>query len=186
MSETLMFDYVIVGAGSAGCVLANRLSARSDVTVALLEAGGEERASGFICLLASLSCSTIRLIIGFITPSLSPSSRVVPMSFHEARPLEDPARLTAWSTSVVNARTTTIGGSWGMSAGTTTRCCLTFAKPKTKSAARMNFTASVVRRLFPILLPARMNSATLLLLPLSRPDCPGMVRRRRRRWSTGA
>jgi choline dehydrogenase len=32
-------DYVIVGGGSAGCVLANRLSARSDVRVVLIEAG---------------------------------------------------------------------------------------------------------------------------------------------------
>ena len=48
------FDYVIVGAGSAGCVLANRLAEDPEVRILVLEAGGNDK-SIFVSMPAALS-----------------------------------------------------------------------------------------------------------------------------------
>ena len=58
------FDFLIMGAGSAGCVVANRLSADASSSVGLLEAGGPDNYPGSTSQLVTLKPWAIQKLIG--------------------------------------------------------------------------------------------------------------------------
>ncbi len=72
MSPVADFDFVIVGAGSAGCLLANRLSANPDHRVLLIEAGGKD------------NWFWIKVPVGYLYTIANPPHRLV--LHHRTRP----------------------------------------------------------------------------------------------------
>jgi choline dehydrogenase-like flavoprotein len=75
------FDYVIVGAGSAGCVLAARLSEDPEVKICLVEAGPPDACDEIHIPAGQLALSLSKYDWGFVTdpePGLGYRSRVLP------------------------------------------------------------------------------------------------------------
>jgi choline dehydrogenase len=58
------YDFIIVGAGTAGCVLANRLSERADLSVCLVEAGDRDR-DQFIKIPAAVAFTVLNAKLGW-------------------------------------------------------------------------------------------------------------------------
>jgi choline dehydrogenase-like flavoprotein len=79
MSES--FDYVIVGGGTAGCVLANRLSADAGVTVALIEAGPPDSDPAIrVPAMVAKAIGNPRQSWGYVTvPQRAVDDRVLPV-----------------------------------------------------------------------------------------------------------
>jgi choline dehydrogenase-like flavoprotein len=75
------FDYVVVGAGTAGCVLAARLSEDADVRVAVIEAGPTDR-NPYIHIPAAVAAAMFHPAIGWgysTVPQEALNSRRIPM-----------------------------------------------------------------------------------------------------------
>jgi GMC oxidoreductase len=102
------FDYVVAGAGSAGCVIAARLSEDPQNRVLLLEAGVADGPE--IMAVPPAWPALIRSEVDWGTrPSRSPRRVVSPAGTRAARFWAGPAASTRWPSSAVTAPTTTSG-----------------------------------------------------------------------------
>ena len=139
-----MFDYVIVGAGSAGCVLAARLSEDPDVRVALIEAGPPDDEAVIHMPLAFRQLWFSRFEWGLWSerePGLDDRRDLLP----RGRVLGGSSSLNT----MIYMRGDRVDyddwAAWACRTGATRICCRTSAARRTTSAARATTTASAGR-----------------------------------------
>ena len=141
-----MYDYVIVGAGSAGCVVAYRLGEDPDVRIAVIEAGPPDD-DPEIHMPARVRARTSRAdwdwaLVSEPEPGLDfrrnylPRGRVVGGVELAQRDDLHPRQPRS---------TTTSGRRWASRAGATRTSCRTSSAPRTTSAAPAATTASAAR-----------------------------------------
>jgi choline dehydrogenase len=123
-AETITADYVIVGAGSAGCVLANRLTEDPRTRVMLIEAGPRD------------TNIWIHVPLGY--GKLFTKSEV--NWGYESDP--EP---TLGGRRIFTPRGKVLGGSSSIPAGTGSPCCRISASRRTRNAARTSGTAPAGR-----------------------------------------
>lgn len=101
-----MYDFIIIGAGSAGCVLANRLSANPSHRVCLLEAGPSDR-SYFV-----RNCNPLNMLILMKSRKFNWGYHTEPEARTGNRPFFWPRGRTLGGSSSVNAMIYTRGHRW--------------------------------------------------------------------------
>src|SRR6266498_3352572 len=138
-------DYVVVGAGSAGCVLADRLSANGKYRVVLLEAGGKDRNPWIhIPLGYGRTMFDARVNWMFETePEPALENRRIKQP--RGKVLGGSSSINGLSTCAARPRITTTGASWAIPDGAMRTCCPISRNPRTRPAAPIPGTGSAGR-----------------------------------------
>src|ERR1700704_1059100 len=152
------FDFIVTGAGSAGCAVAGRLSESGKYRVLLLEAGGPDRNPWIHIPLGYTKTYT--------NPRLNWMFETEPEAQLNGRTLYQPRGKVLGGTSSINGMVS-IGGSAAAKAGIGTACCRSSRRPRTRNAAPTSTTGPAGRSTSQTRCAARW--ATRWSRPRSRP-----------------
>ena len=126
------FDFIIVGAGTAGCVLADRLSASGEFSVCLLEAGGQDDYFWIPIPVGYLfTIGNPRTDWMFKTEPEPGLSVIAVLGTHVARFWAAAPQSMPWSICVARPATMTIGHRWAIRAGVGRMFCRYFETVRT-------------------------------------------------------
>ncbi len=135
------FDYVVVGAGSGGCVVARRLLDNTDATVLLLEAGGYPDSVASISDPKRWTENSVRNMPGPMLTQPTRTSTVASSTWRGARCSVVRVPLTPRCGRVAAVPTMTAGLKPAMKAGATIRCCRCSSSRRIGKTAQAFFAA---------------------------------------------